>query len=104
MTRRHKKGQKSQANLQELVVVTFADDMNQAKDYETLLKNNDIPVLVKEHYEQSVSLKGIAILVPEDFIDEAHVVIESQDTYDDFCDFTLEDDSNFDDEPFDDYL
>ena len=104
MTRRHKKGQKSQANLQELMVVTFADDMDQAKDYETLLKNNDIPVLVKEHYEQSASLKGIAILVPEDFIDEAHVVIESQDTYDDLCEFTLEDDGNFDDEPFDDYL
>jgi len=48
MTKRPHKTQKTQLNLQELVVVTFAEDMEQARDYESLLKTNDIPTLVKE--------------------------------------------------------
>ncbi len=96
MARRHKKNQKSQTKLKELVVVTFAEGLEQAKDYETLLKNNDIPAMVREQHEQSESAKGIAVMVPEDFLDEAHVVIESQDAYDDFCDFALEDEDNDD--------
>ncbi len=34
MTRRPKKNQKSQAKLQDFVVVTFAEGLEQAKDYE----------------------------------------------------------------------
>jgi hypothetical protein len=51
-----------------------------------------------------MSSKGIAIMVPEDFLDEAHVVIESQDAYDDFYDFALEDedDGDFDHSTFED--
>ena len=30
-------------------------------------------------------------MVPEDFLDEAHVIIESQNAYDDFYDFAIED-------------
>jgi hypothetical protein len=42
-------------------------------------------------------------MVPEEFLDEAHVVIESQDAYDDFYDLALEDtDANeFDSDIFD---
>ena len=35
-------------------------------------------------------------MVPEDFLDEAHVVIESQDAYDDFYDFAMEDEDDLD--------
>jgi len=96
MTRHPKKNQKSQVKLQDFVVVTFAEGLEQAKDYETLLKNNDIPAMIREQHEQSASDKSIAVMVPEDFLDEAHVVIESQDTYDDFYDFALEDEDNAD--------
>jgi hypothetical protein len=43
-------------------------------------------------------------MVPEDFLDEAHVVIESQDAYDDFYDFTLEEENeeDFDTDIFED--
>jgi len=104
MTKRSKKTQKGQAKLQEIVVVAFAEDMEQAKDYETLLKNNDIPAIIKEQHEQSADPKSIAVMVPEEFLDEAHVVIESQDAYDDFYDFALEDenDGEFDSDLFDD--
>jgi len=35
-------------------------------------------------------------MVPEEFLDEAHVVIESQDAYDDFYDLALEDEEETD--------
>ena len=42
------------------------------------------------HGSMLMSYKDIAVMVPEDFLDEAHVVIESQDAYDDFSNFALE--------------
>jgi len=97
MAKRASKTQKSQSKLQEFIVVTFTKDLEQAKDYETLLKTNDIPATIKELNEESMDAKGIAVMVPEDFLDEAHVIIESQDAYDDFCDFALEEDEDNDD-------
>ncbi len=75
-----------QTNLQDLVIVTYVSDMDQAREYETLLRVNDIPSVIKEKLDPSGD-NSVAILVPEDYIDEAHVVIESQDAYDDFYDF-----------------
>ena len=93
MAKRSKKNQKTQANLEELVIVTFAEDLEHARDYETLLKNNDIPAIIKEnHNSEQVGVNNIVVMVPEDYLDEAHVVIESQDAYDDFFDLTMEDD------------
>jgi len=104
MTRRSKKTPKSQANLQDFVIVTFTEDLEQAKDHETLLKNNDIPAIIKQQTEESTDTSGFAIMVPEEFLDEAHVIIESQDAYDDFYDFALEDedDGDFDSDLFED--
>ena len=96
MARRPKKTQKSQAKLQDFVIVTFAEDLEQAKEREALLRNNDIPAIVRQQDEESPDAKGIAIMVPEEFLDEAHVVIESQDAYDDFYDLALEDEEEAD--------
>ncbi len=96
MTKRSRKAQKSQTKPQEFIVVSFAEDLERAQNYETLLRINDIPVTIKQE-EQPTDAKGIAVMVPEDFVDEAHVIIESQDAYDDFYDFVLEDE---DDEDF----
>ena len=97
---------KSQAKLKDLVVVTLVEDMEQAQEYETLLRLNDIPAIIKEQFDPAGASSGIAVMVPEDFLDEAHVVIESQDAYDDFYDFALEDeeDDDFDSDLFDDEL
>jgi hypothetical protein len=99
-----RESQKSQTNLPELIIVTFAEDMEQAKEYETLLEANGIPATIKEQGGGSVDTDGIAVMVPEDYLDEAHVVIESQDAYDDFYDFALEDEDDFDSELFEDDL
>jgi len=108
MAKRSRKNHKSQAKVKDFVVVTLVEDLEQARDYETLLKTNDIPAVVNEQDEQPTSAKAIAVMVPEDFLDEAHVVIESQDAYDDFYDFALEEEEeeeeDFDDDLFEDGL
>ncbi len=96
MAKRSKKGHKSQAKLEGFVVVAFAEDLEQAGDYKALLEVNDIPAAISEQHEHSVASKEIAVMVPEDFLDEAHVIIESQHAYDDFYDLSLEDERETD--------
>jgi len=102
MTRRSGKNKDTQAKVQELVMVVMTDDLEQAKDRQALLKNNDIPAVIKEQDEST----GFAVMVPEEFLDEAHVVIESQEAYDDFYDFAMEneDEDNFGADVFEDEL
>jgi hypothetical protein len=104
MAKRSKKAPKSQAKLEGFVVVAFAEDIEQAREFKTLLEANDIPTIISEQDEQSIASKEIAVMVPEDFLDEAHVIIESQQAYDDFYDFALEeeDESDFDSDFFED--
>ncbi|MHC4559875.1 MAG: hypothetical protein ACYTFW_17245 [Planctomycetota bacterium] len=104
MAKRSKKAQKSQAKLEGFVVVAFAEDVEQAREFKTLLEANDIPTTISEQDEQSIASKEITVMVPEDFLDEAHVIIESQQAYDDFYDFALEEEgeSDFDNDFFED--
>ncbi len=96
MSRHPRKGSKGHANVKDLVVVAFLDDMDQAREYETLLRLNDIPAMVKQQTDPGIDGKTIAIMVPEECLDEAHVVIESQDAYDDLCDFAMDEEDDFD--------
>lgn len=96
------KNENGQAKLKDLVVLTLLGDIEQAHEYETLLKLNDIPAAVREQTGPNGEDKGVAVMVPEDCLDEAHVVIESQDAYDDFYDYALEDEDDIDFDP--DYL
>jgi hypothetical protein len=96
MSKHSKKGHKAHAKLEGYVVVAFSEDMDQAKEYKTLLESNDIAATIAEPGEHAVGNKEIAVMVSEEFIDEAHVIIESQHTYDDFYDFSLEDEDEID--------
>ncbi len=114
MAKRADKKQKSQTNTTELVVVAFTQDIDQAREYQVLLQNNDIPVTLKKQSKQPASASprrdgpdstdGIAVLVPEECLDEALVCIESQVAYDDFYDFALEDDEDENQADYDDDL
>jgi hypothetical protein len=96
MNKHPKKGSKGNVKVKEYVVVAFVDDMEQAKEYETLLRLNDIPAVIREQLDGGAEGKAVAIMVPEDFLDEAHVVIESQDAYDDLCDYTMDEEEDLD--------
>ena len=101
MPSRSKKTENSQTNVQDFVMVSFVDDFEQAKDKEALLKSNDIPAMIKQQEDESTGASGFAVMVPEEHIDEAHVVVESQDAYDDFYDYALDDeDDDFDSDFF----
>jgi len=89
MAKRSKKPQKSEANLEGYVVVAFAEDMDQAKEYKSLLETSDIPAMIREQSEHMIGSPEIAVMVSEEYLDEAHVVIESQHAYDDFYDLSL---------------
>jgi hypothetical protein len=102
MSRRVKKTEQPQANLQDRVIVAMVDDMEQAREHEALLKSNDIPSVIKRQDDEATNKTCFAIMVPEEFLDEAHVVIESQDAYDDFYDFAMDDDSDFESDFIDD--
>jgi hypothetical protein len=104
MAKRPKKTQKSQVEVQDFVIVAVVEGLEQARDCETLLKNNDIPAIIKQQNDDASENNGIAVMVPEEFLDEAHVVIESQDAYDDFYDLALdeEDEGDFDSDLFED--
>ncbi|MHC4635934.1 MAG: putative signal transducing protein [Planctomycetota bacterium] len=101
MAKRSRKRQKTQVHVNDMVAVSFTEDMEKAREYEALLKNNDIPTLINEQQGEISGVNNIAIMVPEEFIDEAHVVIESQDAYDDFYDFAVDKEDD-DDDYFDD--
>ncbi len=77
-------------------MVATASTMDEAKDSETLLKNNEIPAMVKQRPNEFGEGFHFAVYVPEDMADEAHVIIESQDAYDDFYDLGLNDESEDD--------
>jgi hypothetical protein len=104
MAKRSKKAHRSQAKLQGYVVVAFADDLEQAREFKSLLEVNDVSAIISEQKEPTLGSKEIAVMVPEDFLDEAHVIIESQQAYDDFYDYALDEGEggDFDDDLFDD--
>ncbi len=102
MTKRMEHSNKGHTKVKDMVVLTLLSDMDQAREYETLLRLNDIPASLKEEVDARGESKGVAIMVPEDSLDEAHVVIESQDAYDDFYDYALEDEDEIDFDP--DYI
>lgn len=91
-----RKAGQSKAKPKEYAVVVFAQDMEEAREYEAALKADGIPVFIKESYESELADNGIAVLVPEDYVDEAGVIIESQSVYDDLFDFSMDDDDDFD--------
>jgi hypothetical protein len=91
MTKHRKKSQQSSTSLHEFVTVAFAEDMELAKQYKKILNESDIPVIIRDTHE-SAQAPGIAVMVSEDHLDEAHVLIESQSSHESFYDLELGDD------------
>jgi len=91
MANRHNKKRSARTPLKEFVTVAFAEDMDLAKQYKKLLIDDDIPTVIRAQSELSSGFPGIAVMVPEDHLDEAHVLIESQGAYTDFYDMAFQD-------------
>ncbi len=86
-----KKATKTKVDVKNYAAVSFVETESQAKDSEALLASSNIPCIITEQ-KNHIGTHGYAVMVPEEYADEAYVVIESQDAYDDFYDFSMEDD------------
>jgi len=70
----------------EFVTVAFAEDMDLARQYKKMLEENGIPAVVRQPDSEGAASPGIAVLVPEEVLDEAHSLIASQAPFEDFFD------------------
>ncbi len=77
--------------VKEFVTVAFAEDMDLARQYKNLLEENGISCAVKEQPDTSTTFPGIAVLVPEGQLDEAHQIIETQCGCGEFFDMAFQD-------------
>ncbi len=104
MPNRKKKKRQAGSALKDLVTVAFAEDMDLAKQYKKVLNENEIPAAVRSKSDPALNYQGVAVLVPEDFLDEAHVIIESQASMGDFYDMAFLDDEydEFNEESYED--
>jgi hypothetical protein len=100
MARRAKKKSKVGQKVQDYVAVAFARDEIEAREYEAILASDNIPVTVRPQVDADTGSEGYSVMVPEEFVDEAYVIIESQDAYDDFYDDTIDEETDFDEEFF----
>ena len=92
MANRKKNTNNSGTALKSFVTVAFAEDIDLANQYKDLLNESDIPAAVKTRPDPEVSFQGIAVMVPEDYLDEAHVIIANQSSMGDFYDLAFSED------------
>ena len=91
MQRKGKVKSKS-AEVKDMVTVAFAEDMELAKQYQQLLQDNEIDAHIKRQPEMAQNgFSDIAIIVPEEALDEAHALISEKSNYDDFFDMVFSD-------------
>jgi hypothetical protein len=73
--------------VKDYVTVAFAEDLGLAREYEKLLADHDIPAVVKnQSRSQEGEYSGVAVVVPEEYLDEAYALISKEASYDDFFD------------------
>ena len=85
----------------EFVAVAVLEDKDRAETYKQILDENDIPARIVLESDTEEDEAGFVVMVPDECLDEAHVIIESQDAYDDYYDMAI-DDEDMDDDMDDD--
>ena len=83
----NRKSKNRSGAVKEYVTVAFAEDLELAREYERLLAEHEIPAVVKSQKRQEEGdFSGVAVMVPEEYLDEAYVLISQEASYDDFFD------------------
>ena len=86
----NRKKKRGQSAVKDFITVAFAEDIDLANQYKKLLEENNIPAAVKQQHDSTVNFPGIAVMVPEENLDEAHLLIESQSAGGDFYDMAFQ--------------
>ena len=104
MADNHKKNSsQGKASVQELVTVAFAEDLDLARQNKKLLDENGIYARIQEPAAGEGS-GSIAVLVREEDLDQAHSLIASHASFEDFFDVFFRDTSRLLDEELDEDL
>lgn len=82
--------------LKDYVTVAIADDVDLANDYRDILIKNNIPAVTATQKSYSMAVIGIAVMVPENLLDQAQRIVESEQDFDNFLDDAFND-SEWDD-------
>jgi len=86
------KSPKRPSAVKEYVTVAFAEDMDLARQYEALLAEHQIPAVVKKQPQPAEGdFSGIAVMVPEEYLDAAYDLISEEASYDDFFEAAFSD-------------
>lgn len=73
-------------SLGEFVTVAFAEDLDLARQHKKMLEENGIRAVIKQSETPEANSPGIPVLVPEDDLDQAHALIASQASFEEFFD------------------
>lgn len=93
-----KENDNSEAALHEYVTVAIADDVDLADEYRDILAKNNIPAVTATQRSYSSVILGIAVMVPESYLEQAQEIIESRQEFDYFLDEAFNDPDEFGDE------
>jgi hypothetical protein len=88
----------SKAALQDYVTVAIAEDTDLANEYRDILAKNDIPAVTATQKSYSSSVLGVAVMVPENYLEQAQEVIESRQEFDHFVNDAFNDPDKWQDE------
>jgi hypothetical protein len=94
----------SKSALKEYVTVAIAEDIDLANEYRDILAKNDIPAVTATQKSYSSAVLGIAVMVPENRLEQAQEIIESRQEFDHFVDGAFNDPDQWQDEPDPDYF
>jgi len=98
---RKMKGQNdnSKSALHDYVTVAVAEDIDLANEYRDVLAKNDIPAVTAAQRSRSAMTSAIAVMVPENFLEQAQEIIEYHQEFDHFIDDAFNDPDSWQDEP-----
>ena len=87
---RPKKLLETPANIANLVTVAYAEDMELAEYYKRMLLESSIPTAIQRIPRgEKTKFSDIAVMVPEEFIDQAYSFLARQAACDDFFDMVF---------------
>ncbi len=90
---------KSKSALKEYVTAAIAEDVDLANEYRDILARNNIPAVTATQRNYASTVLGIAVMVPENFLEQAQDIIESCQEFDHFIDDAFNDEDRWADEP-----
>jgi len=85
--------------LEDYVTVAIAEDVDLANEYRDILAGHNIPAMTATQKSYSSAVIGTAVMVPENYLEQAQELIESQQSFDNFLDDAFNDHDSWNKEP-----